>query len=166
MRDVNAVIRILGAPATGKTTVRIALAAALGLAHSSIDAERLRIMSPGDVWPEDDTPAWRSLRRLVLAGPCIVETSGRSPLDSWLFADVETFIVLCVAERDVRFARLIERVRTGYPLARIRNYVERLIDVPVPVIRADVVWHGGAQAPIAPLADRIALWLADMARIA
>lgn len=139
-------VRIVGAPAAGKSTLRQALAAATGLPTMGIDDERLRLMDPDDLWPADDSPAWRRLRQLVEAGPCIVETSGLSPNDRYVYQGVDLFTILVCADPWTRRRRLLARVRAKDPLARTDNYVARLwLSEPVG-ITPDVVWTSDASA--------------------
>jgi hypothetical protein len=154
-------VRIVGSAATGKSTLRVALADAMGVPSSSIDDERLRILRPGERWPKDDRPAWEGLRSMIEAGPCIIETSGRSPRDAWLFDGVSTFTVLCVAEDHIRIERLIERVRTGYPFSWLPGYVSRLAGEDPPALVPDLIWHGNGPAPLGPLSEMAIAWLAQ-----
>ena len=149
------VIRLVGQPASGKSTLRLALGAALDLPTFAIDDLRLALMRPGDVWPEDDSPAWRRLRHAVLhEAPCVIETAGLSKRDAWLYAGVETFTIACVAPDHVRRERLVQRVRDGYPLARTPEYVRKLMALPPPDVTPDAVW------PLQPdVVERAGAWL-------
>jgi hypothetical protein len=152
------VIRIVGAPASGKSHLRLTLAARLGLPSFAIDDERIRILRPAEVWPEDDGPAWYRLRRAVTTeAPCIVETSGLSWSEAWLYDGAAVYTVLCHADPVVRRRRLVDRVADGHRLARTRDYVARLMDLPEPDVKADATWPGGDSEPVAAAA---AAWLA------
>lgn len=159
------VIRIVGAPASGKSTVRRALAQHLGLPSFSIDDERLRLMGPDDVWPANDALAWRRLRAAIDANPAaIVETSGLSPRDQWLFDGIERFTVLVVADPWVRRWRLQARVASRHPLARTAHYVQRCWELGEPVgVTPHAIWRGDAPADVGELAERIRSWLESTA---
>jgi predicted kinase len=162
---VRRVIRIVGAPASGKSTLRRALAAALQLPSFSIDDERLRLMGPGDVWPADDRQAWLRLRAAVELHPvAIVETSGSSTMDALVYEGTERFTILCVADAAIRRRRLIARVAARHPLARTPQYVERVSRQGEPVgLSVQAVWHGDRTASIEPLVARIGAWLSPAA---
>lgn len=156
------VIRIVGAPASGKTTLRRALAAALGWPSFAIDEERLRLMGPADHWPDDDRPAWWALRDALETNErCIVETSGLSQRDAWLYEGQHPFVVLCVAEYEVRMERLRARVAARERMARTKDYVSRVGSLPdLPAVTPDVVWHGdgAGTAELAELMRLIGNW--------
>ena len=155
------VVRIVGAPASGKTTLRLALAAGLALPSFAIDDERRAILAPGEAWPASDQVAWLNLRaRLEAHHPCIVETSGLSPSDAWLYRDTERLTILCFADADVRRARLVARVRSGDLLARGPNYVKRVSRLGDPVgVSVDALWCGDRPADVGPLLGIVAAWL-------
>lgn len=159
-------VRIVGAPAAGKSTLRRTLAASTGLPHIGIDDERQRLMGPDDLWPADDSPAWRRLRQLVEAGPCIVETSGLSPNDRYVYQGVDLFTILVYADPWTRRRRLLARVRANDPLARTENYVARLwLSEPVG-ITPDVIWASDASATsdrVHALASRVEAFVAPVA---
>ena len=158
---MSSVVRIIGAPATGKSTLRAVLSEKLGIPGFGIDDERLRIMAPGEVWPSDDRIAWLRLQTAINANdPCIVETSGLTARETALYVGHETYTVLCIAGIEERRARLIARVRAGHPLARLHGYVRKTLLSPDPTTPVDVVWNGSVPAPVAPLAAVIGEWLA------
>lgn len=115
------IIRIVGAPATGKTRLREHIAKVLSLPSFGIDDER-NTYGWGD-------GAWAVLASKVRSHPnCIVETSGFSHNDITVFSDSKTFDILCTASRSVRLARLNQRVQDGYMLARgDTGYVAKLL---------------------------------------
>lgn len=160
------VVRLCGAPATGKSWLRSRLAMELGLPAFGITEERERLTRPGRWWPDDDRQAWANLRAKLAAVPVsIVETSGLSANDAVLFRGVRLFTVYCTAALEVRRRRLIERVsRRSRADARKPNYVADLL-ASVPAVRADARWDssagtGGAGA-LAGLVDRIRRFLEE-----
>ena len=138
-------VRVIGAPASGKTFLRDLLGKALNVPTYSIDDERLALMEAFELWPSGrDHLAWSSLRQKVAQGPCVVETQGVSPHD-----DLEGFTVLCVASHDVRRKRLEERVQNGYRFAARwdRAYAYRLLSSTAPT-HGDVVYDGNDPQPV------------------
>ncbi len=143
-----AIIRVVGAPATGKTMVRRLLGEALGLPSFGIDDERLTYG-----WSER---AWPSLAAKVRgAQVCIVETSGTSPNDARMMIGHPTFTILCLASRRMRERRLQERVEDGYTLAiGDEDYVKRLLAQGVPHLRPHFVVSTDRSFDAAALIDR------------
>ncbi len=138
-------VRVIGAPASGKTFLRDLLGKALDIHTYSIDDERLALMEPFEYWPTGrDHLAWDSLRQKVAQAPCVVETQGVSPHD-----DLEGFTVLCVASYEVRRKRLEARVHNGYRFAARwdRRYVYRLLKSPAPK-HGDVMYDGVDPQPV------------------
>lgn len=154
---MSPIIAIIGATATGKSTLRRHLAEALTLPAYDIYEERQAIPLPPTrglprrVWSlyhaQRRALSWQTLvRKVEAAGPCIVETSGvywPPELEQY-----PTFAVLVTAPVPVRCGRLQERVTADYPGARMqRGYAETMLH------RAhreagDVVYDGGDTAPI------------------
>ena len=152
------VVRLVGAPASGKTHLRNLLATRLGISSFGIDDERVRLLRPSEVWPEDDAPAWARLRRAATTeSPCIIETSGLSWSDEWLYDGIVVFTVLCQASPEERRRRLIDRVERGERLTRTRDYVAKLMALPDPAVQAAAVWSG--IGPADNLAAEIQSWL-------
>ena len=115
------IIRIVGAPATGKSTIRSYLAGALSLPSLGIDDERLRYG-----WGNG---AWEALARKVQESEhCLLETSGVSPHDAAVCRGRKTFTILCTASRAARKERLSRRLQMGYALAQADpDYVTTLL---------------------------------------
>lgn len=145
MKDVllapaAAVIRIVGLPATGKTTLARELSRRLGIPAYSIDEERLPLLRPGQPWPWGrDHHAWAALERKVTGVPvAIVETGGTNPREANVLRDRRVLTIECQAPREVRRKRLAARCADGYPFASGRpDYVEQLLALR-PVMRRDV----------------------------
>lgn len=147
------VIHIVGQPASGKTTLAKAIAAALGWQRVSIDEERIALLRPGRYWPDDDSRAWANLVSKARRESTVVETCGvkdSSPIAA------HALVVRTEAPAAVRRHRLVARQRSGYRLAQHnRKYVERLMAVPPPTIAADLIWDGSAPAPLGPFLDLV-----------
>ena len=127
------IIRLVGAPATGKSYVAARLETELAIPSFGIDQERLRYG-----WGDR---AWVSLREKVAAArKCIVETSGHSRNDRVLCLGHPTLTILCTASRSIRAKRLRERVEVGYYLAAGQDdYVERLMKLGSPALKPHLV---------------------------
>lgn len=120
-------IRIVGAPGSGKTVLRLALGAALDLPTYDIQEERRKQTSPGHHWPRDRRGPWLALARLVAGsgGRCIVETSGYSPEEAFALRG-PLITIHCAVPLEVRRARL--EARAGDPLVRDpHDYVGRML---------------------------------------
>jgi len=135
-RTGQKIINVIGAPATGKTTLRRALAKATGLPSYGIDDERIRLLRPGRWWPEDDRQSWRNLWQRIGDQDCIVETC--NPIEH----SASLLTVRCMAAQGARRVRLGMRVGSGYRLAQgRRNYIEQLMRVSDPA-SGDCEWDG------------------------
>ena len=121
------IIRIVGAPATGKTTLRHWLADYLALPHFGIDDERLFYG-----WSLE---AWQSLKQKVdQTAACILETGGTTQSDRVVCSTRSTFTILCTASRQTRHQRLVGRVEQGYPLVTQDDYATRLLKMGAPLL--------------------------------
>lgn len=146
------VVRLIGAPATGKTFLRAALAAT-GAASLGIDDERERGLG--------GARAWDALRGKLLAeSSAVVETSGVSPREASLYRPHDRrLVVLCVADEPTRRGRLIDRQRADAMLARDPGYVDRLLAYTDPDVEPDI-WFDTSSAPdTTPIVEAIAAWL-------
>ena len=120
------IIRIVGAPATGKTVLRSILAEALSIPAYGIDDERLVYG-----WSER---AWAILGSKVAAAPaCIVETSGMAPDERALYVGRATYMILCTASRPERERRLKDRRSTEH------DYAKRLLALGMPCVKPQAV---------------------------
>lgn len=134
------IVRIVGAPATGKSVLRSIIADALAIPAYGIDDERLAYG-----WGDR---AWASLASKVAAAPsCILETSGHSPNDRTICLGHATYTILCTASTAVRRQRLQERQSPEH------DYVQRLLALGSPCVKPQAVLNSdGDQFP----ADRLA----------
>lgn len=131
-------IHVIGAPGAGKSYLAAALAERLNIPHVSVDAERIKLLRPGQFWPDDDRPAWAAIRAAA-DHPCVIETYTLSPE----LAGIERVTVLVQAPATIRHQRIWERARKGGPLVgNPRIYAERLMRLPEPRVSADVIWDG------------------------
>lgn len=144
------IIRIVGAPATGKSTLRGILSTALGLPSFGIDDIRVSMLRPGEHWPVGrDHVAWAKLNRAIdECEACIVETQGTSERD--VIAS-STLTILCTATTEDRQARLEQRVAEGHPLARGRRaFVTDLLMSAGPRF-GDLTFDSSRPDPVAPV---------------
>lgn len=123
------IVRLVGAPACGKTHLSRILVAELGIPCYGIADERL-------VYGWSDR-AWYSLAEKVAAQPaCMVETSGNNPRDAWLCAELDTYTILMVASQADRKRRLQARVDDGSAdQLGLDDYVKRLLALQPPRIQ-------------------------------
>lgn len=163
-RSNSFVVRICGAPASGKSTLRRALEERFGLPSFSIDEERFALVNPGEKWG-DSLTGWVNLENAAdTHNPCVIEKSGRHGNDEYLFEGRRVFTILCVASESARRERLKQRVTDGYYSAdREWRYAEKLLrmsDVPV---SPNIVWNTTdpttAQANLIVLLETVANWL-------
>ena len=152
---VRRVVWICGQPASGKSWLAERLAASLAVPAYSIDGERCRLLRPGERWPSNDVLAWLSLKRAIDGQPrCIVETGGMSGREGTLFAGVSVFTIGCSVRRPVQVARLRERSRRGYWMARgERGYARRLAEIPAPTVPVAMIWDS-SETPTSEAAFR------------
>lgn len=129
------VIHLCGVPGVGKSHLGAALAARLGIPLVGIDSERVALLKPHEVWPENDAVAWGNLEdKIDAAGRCIVETSGWHGNDVVLFGGRAVFRVLVTAADDVRRERLALRQDRGDVIGWGPDYVERIMRLAPPKI--------------------------------
>lgn len=163
-RANSIVIRICGAPASGKTTLRRALEQRFGLPSFSIDEERFALVNPGERWG-DSLTGWVNLEEATdTHNPCVVETSGRHGNDAYLFQGRQVFTILCVATEPVRQQRLKQRIEEGYYSANYQwRYVEKLLRLNDVSVSPDMVLNttnpNAIQAQLTLILDTVAQWL-------
>lgn len=147
-----AIVRLCGAPATGKTWLGNLLAERLSIPFFDIADERLAFLEPGRWWPRSDATVWRALKRKVDAVPaCIVETSGHSPNDAVLCRGRRALTLMVVASESVRAARLRARCASGDPVIKMqRDYFVRMLRIGPPPIVAAATIRTDALQPDAP----------------
>lgn len=155
------VVWIIGAPATGKSVLRSALARTLDLPAFGIDDERLDLMAPGEHWPAEDALAWHRLAAKVSAADqCILETSGLSGKERGLLAGREVLVLLCVADRAVRVERLLARRRSGYRFAaNNRHYVRDTLRLPPASVRPYLIVDSTHGINLGPIVARVQAFL-------
>ena len=136
------ILHVIGAPGSGKTHFATALADRLDLPRFSIDEERVKLLKPGQHWPDDDADSWSALRAGIDAYPVtIVETYTLAPQ----LADYESVTVLVDTPATIRHERVRERAHQRGPLVgHPRIYFERLTSLPAPRVRAEFIWDGTA----------------------
>lgn len=151
------VIWIVGAPATGKSVLRTALARTLDLPAYGIDDERLAIMAPGEHWPANDALAWRSLAAKVAGSECcILETSGLSGRERSFLAGRDALVLLCVSSPAARARRLLARRQCGYRFAAgNRHYVRDTMRIAAPAVRPNLTVDSTHGFDLAPIAARV-----------
>lgn len=163
VRATSRVIHLVGQPATGKGYLRSALDAMLGLPGYGIDDERMRILRPGQSWPDDDLIAWVALEDAIDANtPCVLETSGVSANDGPLLAGRQVYRVLCMADDETRRHRLEARLHTGYRLADgVSDYVGLMLSRSRCTLHADITYNSAVRglAATQPVVDAVAAWL-------
>jgi hypothetical protein len=123
-------VRIIGAPSSGKSTLAVALGEALDLPVFDIHTERIRFIRPGHHWPVDKRAPWRALgvRIEQSRSGCIVETAGTAREEAALYHGRRYLTIYVHAPRHIRRQRLTERATRGDdPTIRdARDYIERL----------------------------------------
>lgn len=160
----SSVIHVCGAPGSGKSYLSALLADRLHVPALSIDAERVKLLRPGESWPANDALAWCALEdRIEAAGRAVVETSGLHGNDVILFGGRRVLRLLCRAAPAVRQQRLADRALSGYPLVGDQaDYVARLMRIPEPTVPADLTidtTHGVTDETVADLAARALAFL-------
>lgn len=137
-------VRVVGQPASGKSWLAKHLAAELGAPAFSIDAEREKFLRNGGRWvnKEQDLITWVRLEENMDAVPfSIVETSGAHPNDKHLFAQRNTFTIMCRADKNTRRERLKQRQQSGATLATGWAYVEKLIELEEAELEPDIIFY-------------------------
>ncbi len=130
------VVHLCGAPACGKSTFGAWLASELGVQMLGIDAERVALLKPGQVWPDNDAAAWINLEdKIDAAGRCIVETSGWHGNDVVLFGGRQLLRVHVTANDAVRRERLAIRQDAGGVIGWGPDYVDRIMRLAPPSVR-------------------------------
>lgn len=140
---MSKVIHIVGAPATGKSTLRKRLEAATGLPSIAIDDERVKVLLPGEMWPSRDELAWKAVAEHVNKYPAsIVETSGVSERSRRMLEGHEVMTVMAKASPTNRLSRLRARAREGGPMiGNPQRYVQYLMRQDDPRLPADYIWR-------------------------
>ena len=137
------VIRIVGAPASGKSTLRQRLASDLGLPSFDVHEERLALLRPGEAWPEEPQRAWEALDRAIRAHPdgSVVETGGNTRHEERLYERRQVMPVVCIATTEVRRQRLLARAAQGGPLVGdAPRYVASLLAQTTPIVAGSEVY--------------------------
>lgn len=112
------------------------MASELDVPLLGIDAERVALLKPGQVWPDNDAAAWGNLEdKIDAAGRCIVETSGWHGNDVVLLGGRNVFRVLFTASDDVRRERLAARSSLSAVVGWGPDYVERTMRLGEPPAR-------------------------------
>lgn len=160
----SVVVHLCGAPGSGKSWLGAELARILDMPALSIDDERVRLLRPGESWPDNDGLAWCALEDGIdRMGRALVETSGLHGNDTILFGGRRVLRLLCRAAPVVRQARLIDRVRQGYALIGDQSdYVARLLRIPEPTIPVHAIVEtsdGVDPSRLEALASRVAAFL-------
>jgi 5-methylcytosine-specific restriction protein A len=149
-RGSTVCIRIVGAPATGKTSLGSQLSQRLDLPFFSIDHERSEFMQNYEKWvtEEQDLVTWVRLEDKMNACPVsIVETSGNHANDKVLYNGRSCFVILCQASQLTRRKRLEAREQGQYQLTTGYAYAHKLMRIPEPNIKPDFLYN--SEQPIA-----------------
>lgn len=158
-------IHVVGAAATGKSSLAAAIAVALDVPHHSPDQVREVAMVRGTRWGRRNV--WSRLARLVAEERlCVLESAGvlRAEEQAAL-RGAEVFRIRCTASRAVRAARLRARLGDGYMLAHSPDgrprpgYVERLLAQAAPNLPRDMDWDTSADPDPSPVVHAVIAWV-------
>jgi hypothetical protein len=144
---MSRLIHVCGAPASGKTTLSVALAEALGLPRFAVDDERRRLLKPGEIWPADDRKTWAALRASVeQCAAAVLETMGGTRHSEELVRGHTVFSIECRVPPPIRARRIREKAMTGEdPLVGDpRRYIVSVGRIPVRRLGTDMTWDGTA----------------------
>ena len=135
LRVPTPVVRIVGQPGVGKSTLRVALERDLGISSQDITDHRMHLHR--SAW------AWSSMRNLVDRLPiAIVESAGTSDHEARFLSDRASLTIAVRAGREVRRARLERRPEAAADV----TYVDRLLDNRL-APDGDLTWRGEDPIP-------------------